>query len=663
MEARFVIAVVLVLLCSSAWASFTYTGSYNGSNPADPSDAQVFKHPSGLLYLGGKLYVTDSGRGALYVMNGSYAFNSTSRLKLISSQSSDSALSDPARMMEDGGIIYIADGTSGKVKYYAGEGSEFGAWNSGSNVGRAEGIAADNTSFYIADASKGRLVVYSRQTRAYSRIGVEAGGSDGLLSSPADVRSYGGKFYVSDSSKGLVFTYSSNLSFEYAIGRGKGGVELASPQGIKLYQDRLYVADRTNNRVVVFTLDGYPVETLGSTPNATFSAPEDIEVGNGNLYVADSGNRMVHIFSINYTVSNDSILQAIAAANYSAAQLLALQKAAGRLGVAYANVSFATDLAEAQRYYSESLFSSASALAGKVSASASAEQIQLLSDLDLRERQLEKAALDKVAPYRQKAAGAGMAQALSDFDGADSKLLSAIGAKDYAAGAQLALSLGQQADDFASAYEAAQSSGKEAAKSQIKAELGQMLSWLQERLSAAKGSAALYMPQADFSNADRLLSDAQSGIAGGNFDAANRSLSLAAVEVSSFEASLASSSSEIGAALANISVIEFEFNASASKPMLLAANLDAERAQIAEAKKTAYSNPQLGIAMASQARDSAKAKAKEAQTFSVAASALLVMLGIIGAMGAAFYLHLRARRRKSEKAAADAAAREERRRK
>ena len=39
------------------------------------------------------------------------------------------------------------------------------------------------------------------------------------------------------------------------------------------------------------------------------------------------------------------------------------------------------------------------------------------------------------------------------------------------------------------------------------------------------------------------------------------------------------------------------------------------------------------------------------------------MLGIIGAMGAAFYLHLRARRRKNEKAAADERAREERHRK
>jgi uncharacterized iron-regulated membrane protein len=95
--------------------------------------------------------------------------------------------------------------------------------------------------------------------------------------------------------------------------------------------------------------------------------------------------------------------------------------------------------------------------------------------------------------------------------------------------------------------------------------------------------------------------------------------------------------------------------------MLFPADLGAERSLMAQARSTAYSNPQLGISMAQQALASATAKIGNAQMLSLAAAALLVMFGMIGMLAAAFYIHLRHRRRQQKAAAERARKREERR--
>jgi hypothetical protein len=658
------LAVLLVLLCSTTFAGLTYIGTYNGSNLNDPSNAERFSQPSAMIYLNGKLYVADAGTNYLYTMAGNYTANGSQRLFLATPKIDDGSLSNPLRMETENGTIYIADGTTGRIKYYPGYGSTLELWNSASNVGKATGIAIDNQSLYITDGENGVLLIYSRQTRSYSRVGLEKGGSDGQLFSPADIRLYNGKFYISDADKNLIFVYDANLKFEYTVGRGKGGVELRSPKGMKIYQDRIYVADKKQNRVVVFTLDGYPVETLNRSPSVNFSYPEDIAVGGGKLYVADSGNGLVHIFAINYSSANDSVMQGIAQARQAAASLQNMQQAAGKLGLTYENVSFDADLASAQSYYDKLLFSTAASISQKVIESSGAAQAALGATIDIKARQISKEATDKVAPYRQKAAGTEFAAQLAAMDSSASQLQAKLSAKDYVAAVPLALGLRDSASSFVASYEAKNAENAVKAKSQQLQALNSMKSSVEARVASAKAKAKLYQQSADFSNVEKLLEQSSSEISAESLEAANHSLYLADFETSSFETALASSAKEIDSALANLTVMEFEMNASISKPMLLPPNVDTERGMVAQAKLTVYSNPQLGLAMAAQAREAARAKAKEAQTVSVAAAALLMMLGLIGAISAAFYLHLRSRQRKQdarEKEEAPRHAEEERR--
>ncbi len=270
MRFSMVFAAILLALCAVQFASFTFVNSFDGTNPQDPDNVFRFSSPSGLVVGGGNLYVADSGKPALYVTNAS---NATYRAKIIWTQSAgDNSLVSPQRMIYENGVVYIADGTSANIKTYTGVGTQIDKWNTATNMEKAAGLALDKDNAYIADSMKKKVFIYPRSTRTYQKVAIESGGSDGELSVPADIEIYGDRYFVSDQDKGYVFVYDKNFSFLYTIGRGKGGVTLKTPKGIAAYQNRLYVADMSMNRVIVYTLDGYPVETLDSdTPEGIFA--------------------------------------------------------------------------------------------------------------------------------------------------------------------------------------------------------------------------------------------------------------------------------------------------------------------------------------------------------------------------------------------------------
>jgi sugar lactone lactonase YvrE len=636
------VLAILLLACGTAFAGFAYVASFNGSNDLDSDHYHEFANPAGMLIVNGKLFVTDSNRGALYVFNG-YV-----RERLVQS-SGDGALASPLRMGYDGGKIYIADGNSGKVKTYAGSGSEINDWNVGSTVmEKPSGIAFGPGAAYITDSGRGRIYNYDLNTRIFNKVVVDNGGSDGQLASPADIEKHGGQFFVSDSAKGLVFAYDSNFTYQYTIGRGKGGVTLRSPRGIKAYQGRLYVADTNNNRVVVFTLDGYPTDILDSAvTNANLSYPEDVEVSDGRLYVADSFNKVVKVFNISQEAGNQSILQAIAAANSSAQDLYRLQESAMKLNLTVQNVSFDADIAQALNDYSNYQYSSASSAAQRISSSADTAKQALYQNMDVKIKQLLKQASDTVAPCRAKAGSDSvLAASVVEFDSKVSDANAKMAAKNYGPAAELALSLPSVAGSIKERFDLLQSQQTEAEKNRTVAALNLRLYDLSARLQALQAKASQYRQAINLSNANRLLSASNSSVASGDVEGANATLLLAEADIGSSEKSVSLKAADIDAALSNLSILEFEFNSSAAKPMLLPANLQPERTTLAQARDAVYSNPQLALAMAQEASGSAAAKVKEAQAVSIAAAALLVMVGLMAVIALAFFLHIRGRKRR-----------------
>jgi len=612
----------------------------NGSLPSDSDTYYAFSQPTSLYLVGSRLYVGDGGRSLVYALNASA---NLTRTKTIANPSSEAFLNNPQHMDFDAstGILYIAGGSSGNVLFYNGQGSTVDKWNFGTtNLQKAAGLMLANDTMYITDAVRGQVVAFSRTTRAYSSTVVQAGGSDGQLSSPQDILLHDGRIYISDSGKGLVFVYDSNFTFLFTIGRGKGGVTLAAPRGMDFDDNRIYVADSGLGSVIAFSLDGYPVDMLNSSTKwGNLSYPEDVIVSNGILYVADTQNRLVKAFAINKTAGDPAVLQMIAAANASCASLHSMQSVAARLNVSYTPLA-STDAAisSAQQYFDDYAFSTASALAQNAKSDCAAAQSSLTQSVELKIKQLIQSSQSAVAPYR--GLPATNASQVAQFDNKAAAASSALASKNYAASADIALSLPPLAASIATGSESKAVADEEKKQNQSTALFTSEIAALASQISRLQEASDAYRQGINLSGSRELLVLAQKNAESGDFASANHSLDLARLDIATYETSLAASTKEIDAAKATLLVAEIEFNASASRSLLFAPDLKKERALLAQAQETVYASPSSALQMAGQAKASAESKSRDSQALSLAVISVAVVLFFIALIAAGFFIHI-----------------------
>ena len=636
----FQVFVAILLAVSMSYSSFTFISMSNGTIASDSDDHYKFFQPASLHLVGNNLYVADGGKNSIYMLNTSA---NLSRVKTIGAPSSEAYLSNPVYMASDesSGIIYIAGGNSGNILYYDGQGSTVDKWNEGStNIQKAAGLAISNNTLYVTDLLRGQVVALSRTTKAFSNVVIQSGGSDGQLSSPQDILLHDGKVYISDSGKGLVFVYNSNFTFLYTIGRGKGGVTLISPRGMDFDDNRLYVADSSLASVVAFSLDGYPLDVLNSsTMWGNLSYPEDVIVNNGTLYVADTQNKLVKAFSINKTGGDPAVLAMIADANASCNSLRSMQSVAKKLIVSFTPASASESaIASAQQYYNSYAFSSASSIAQNAKSECASAQSSLTQSVELKIKQIIQAAQALVAPYRN--ASTANASQVAQFDNKAVSASSALTSKNYAASADLALSLPLFADAISTGSNSKAAAEEEKKQNTSISFITSEITAITSQISRLQEKSDAYRQNINFSGSRSLLVLAQKSAADKDFASANHSLELVRLELTAYETALDASIKEIDTARSAISLAEIEFNASASRLVLFMPDLNKERALLAQAKETVYSSPPSAMQMASQAKVSAEAKSRDSQALSFAVISIVVVLVFIALIAVVFFIYI-----------------------
>lgn len=110
---------------------------------------------------------------------------------------------------------------------------------------------------------------------------------DTILSFPYSVTLYDNKFYVSDCANHRIIVYSFSWNYLTTYGtRGDGDGEFDYPSGIAINGDYIYVVDRQNHRVQrLLKVDGTYVDEVGG-----LLLPEGICIIGDYIYVMDSGN-------------------------------------------------------------------------------------------------------------------------------------------------------------------------------------------------------------------------------------------------------------------------------------------------------------------------------------------------------------------------------------
>jgi len=171
--------------------------------------------------------------------------------------------------------------------------------DAGDGFGQLWGIACSNNGTWaVADWIKNRVHIFDSQDKLLTRFG-SRGRKNGQFEYPCDVAfDENNELYVTDSHNHRVqkFDIHGNYLLQFG-GKGVNKGKLNYPIGITTYSDKVYVADRQNNRISVFQNDGKFCSVIG---HKQLSRYFDIAVNiHGKILVADWRHHCMYVFTLN----------------------------------------------------------------------------------------------------------------------------------------------------------------------------------------------------------------------------------------------------------------------------------------------------------------------------------------------------------------------------
>ncbi|NVN99719.1 MAG: tetratricopeptide repeat protein [Geobacteraceae bacterium] len=161
-------------------------------------------------------------------------------------------------------------------------------------------VASDKDGNIYVTSKDPAVLVYSRDGKLLRTIQVKDSEGDPVLKKPTGIAVYGDRIYVCDRSKDRVAVFSKNGDLLDTLGEGgSGSKQFSYPEGIFVYQGIVYVADYGNDRIQAFSDSGVYLQTIGRAGlgEELLKSPTDVAVDSrGNIYVVDGDSRQVKIY-------------------------------------------------------------------------------------------------------------------------------------------------------------------------------------------------------------------------------------------------------------------------------------------------------------------------------------------------------------------------------
>ena len=216
--------------------------------------------------------------------------------------------------------------------------NEFARGNGAAELDEPSGVWTDGTRVAVADTANDRVLIWTsfpttNKQPADLVLGQPGFGMSGCPSTqtgatmcfPISVYSDGASLFVVDAGNQRVlvwrsFPTASGQPADFAIGQpdlttkggGHGASQLASPGDVTTVGDHLFISDKFNNRVLVFspipTASGASASRVLGQPNfettstgttqETLNGPSGLVVGGNKLYVTDTLNHRVLRFDL-----------------------------------------------------------------------------------------------------------------------------------------------------------------------------------------------------------------------------------------------------------------------------------------------------------------------------------------------------------------------------
>ena len=163
------------------------------------------------------------------------------------------------------------------------------------DVGKSVYAVAFNSSEELLVTTNEEILSFDKGGKKLYSITNEA------LASPRGVAVDGDNIYVTDVNNDCLLKFDKTGKLLKSVGReGRGEGEFTVPYGITVVGDQVFVCDCNNHRLQVFTSDLVFVRQIGSQGygNGQFRYPFNITHDEeGNLYVTDAGNDRVQVFN------------------------------------------------------------------------------------------------------------------------------------------------------------------------------------------------------------------------------------------------------------------------------------------------------------------------------------------------------------------------------
>jgi len=186
---------------------------------------------------------------------------------------------------DEDGFFYIAGFDTSNIIQFNANGEPVSNWK-GSITKRLEkpvSIAYHKQKLYVCDFSKDEVLIFNLKGKLLSSIG-GTGSIQGKFHGPAGITfDSSGNFYVSDSGNNRIQKFNPNGVFEFEW-NGSDDAYLKNPAGIFVYQDKIYVVDKDNVRVLVFDFDG---NLLSKITKQEWKRPRNIRILENEMYVTD----------------------------------------------------------------------------------------------------------------------------------------------------------------------------------------------------------------------------------------------------------------------------------------------------------------------------------------------------------------------------------------